>query len=73
MDRLQFTDDLVAVTQPVASSRLMSALDEINDRYGTGTVRAASVPRAPDWGMRREMMSQSFTTRVDQLWAVSAG
>ncbi|HDS1735604.1 TPA: DUF4113 domain-containing protein [Pseudomonas putida] len=23
-----------------------------------------------DWGMRGEMMSQSFTTRVDQLWTV---
>nr|WP_248694591.1 DUF4113 domain-containing protein [Pseudomonas fulva] len=22
------------------------------------------------WGMRREMMSQSFTTRVDELWTV---
>ncbi|MFJ4344125.1 translesion error-prone DNA polymerase V subunit UmuC [Pseudomonas sp. NPDC089401] len=68
----EFTDDLFAVTQPVASGRLMSALDEINDRYGRGTVRAGSVPRIPDWGMRREMMSQSYTTRVDQLWTVSA-
>ena len=66
----EFTDDLFAVTQPVASGRLMSALDKINDRYGRGTVRAGSVPRTPDWGMRREMMSQSYTTRVDELWKV---
>lgn len=53
-----FTDDLFAVT-PV--------LDEINDRYGGGTVRAGDVPRTPDWGMRRQLMSQSYTMRVDQL------
>nr|WP_224788216.1 DUF4113 domain-containing protein [Pseudomonas fluorescens] len=30
----------------------------------------ACIPTTPDWGVRREMMSQSFTTRVDQLWKV---
>lgn len=68
----EFTDDRFAVTQSVACTRLMSTLDEINDRYGRGTVRAGSVPRIPYWGMRREMMSQSYTTRVDQLWTVYA-
>nr|WP_258701612.1 DUF4113 domain-containing protein [Pseudomonas sp. B21-044] len=28
------------------------------------------VPDTPDWGMRREMMSRSYTTRIDQLWRV---
>lgn len=68
----EFTDDLFAVTQPVASDRLMLVLDEINGKYGRGTMRSASVPRTPDWGMRREMMSSSYTTRVDQLWTVYA-
>ncbi|MNP86470.1 DNA polymerase V subunit UmuC [compost metagenome] len=49
----------------------MAVLDQINERWGRGTLRAASVPVNPDWGMRREMMSQSFTTRLDQLWKVS--
>lgn len=66
----EFTDDLFAVTQAVACDRLMSVLDEINGKYGRGTMRSASVPRAPDWGMRREMMSRSYTTRIDQLWRV---
>ncbi|MCX9137588.1 DUF4113 domain-containing protein [Pseudomonas putida] len=30
-------------------------------------MRLASVPVDPLWSMRREMMSQSFTTRVDEL------
>ncbi|CAM3805064.1 Protein UmuC [Pseudomonas reidholzensis] len=68
----EFTDDLFAVSQPVECERLMATLDEINGRYGRGSLRAGSVPRIPDWGMRREMMSQSYTTRVDQLWRVSA-
>jgi DNA polymerase V len=68
----EFTDDLFATSQPAPSDRLMSVLDEINGRYGRGTVRAGSVPRAPEWGMRREMMSKSYTTRLDQLWTVYA-
>ncbi|MNT96797.1 DNA polymerase V subunit UmuC [compost metagenome] len=48
----------------------MQVMDDINGRWGRGTMRAASVPASPDWGMRREMMSQSYTTRIDQLWTV---
>ncbi len=55
---------------PVACDRLMQVMDNINERWGRGTMRTASVPAAPDWGMRREMMSQSYTTRIDQLWTV---
>ena len=49
----------------------MAVLDQINGRWGRGTLRSASVPSHPEWGMRREMMSQSYTTRRDQLWTVS--
>ncbi|NWC16539.1 hypothetical protein CCU68_32735 [Pseudomonas gingeri NCPPB 3146 = LMG 5327] len=48
----------------------MAVLDQINGRWGRGTLRTAGVPTNPDWGMRREMMSQSYTTRLDQLWQV---
>ncbi|WP_369301720.1 translesion error-prone DNA polymerase V subunit UmuC [Pseudomonas sp. N2-5-1-1] len=67
----EYTDDLFAISQPAESTRVMTVLDQINDRWGRGTLRAASVPANPDWGMRREMMSQSYTTRLDQLWTVS--
>ncbi|TXI06236.1 MAG: Y-family DNA polymerase [Rhizobium sp.] len=66
----EFSEDLFALKQPVACGRLMQVMDDINDRWGRGTMRVARVPVAPDWGMRREMMSQSYTTRIDQLWAV---
>ena len=66
----EFTGDLFSVSQPEATEKVMSVLDAINGRWGRGTLRVARVPSDPAWGMRREMMSQSFTTRVDQLWTV---
>lgn len=66
----EITGDLFAAAQPVASEKLMGGLDAVNGRWGRGTMRLASVPVDPSWGMRREMMSQSFTTRIDELWTV---
>ncbi|MCR8932142.1 MULTISPECIES: Y-family DNA polymerase [unclassified Pseudomonas] len=66
----EFTQDLFAQAQPQAAEKVMGVLDRINQRWGSGTLRAASVPADPAWGMRREMMSSSFTTRIDQLWVV---
>ena len=68
----EFTDDLFAQTQPEKCEQLMQVLDMINARWGRGTLRSATVPLEPDWGMRRELMSQSYTTRIDQLWTVNA-
>ena len=67
----EYTEDLFAASQPGSSTKLMGVLDEINHRWGRGTLRSASVPTNPEWGMRREMMSQSYTTRLDQLWRVT--
>lgn len=49
-----------------------SVLDDINNKWGRGTLRVASVPKNPGWAMRRHLMSQSYTTRLDQLWTVKA-
>ncbi|EXF95822.1 DNA polymerase V subunit UmuC [Pseudomonas fluorescens HK44] len=67
----EYTDDLFATSQPTEATRVMAVLDQINGRWGKGTLRPASVPTNPDWGMRREMMSQSYTTKLDQLWKIS--
>jgi DNA polymerase V len=67
----EYTDDLFAISQPAAATRVMAVLDQINGRWGRGTLRAASVPTRPEWGMRRDMMSQSYTTKLDQLWKVT--
>ena len=70
--RGEFTDDLFATTQPAASEKVMAVLDSINGKWGRGTLRPGIVPVEPEWEMKREMLSQSFTTRVDQLWKVRA-
>jgi DNA polymerase V len=67
----EYTDDLFAPVQAVACDRLMGVMDEINGRWGRGTVRSATVPAVADWGMQRNMMSQSYTTKLDQLWKVN--
>ena len=68
--RGEYTDDLFAQTQSAASERVMGVLDAINAKWGRNTLRPGRVTTAPDWGTRREMMSQSFTTKLDQLWVV---
>jgi DNA polymerase V len=68
----EFTDDLFAHSQPVKADKVMDVLDEINGRWGKGVLLLASVPTAPGWAMRRELMSQSYTTKLAQLWTVSA-
>lgn len=45
----------------------MNVLDEINGRWGK-VLRLASVPEAPEWAMRRDLMIQSYVTKVD-LWS----
>ncbi|WP_160286556.1 Y-family DNA polymerase [Pseudomonas knackmussii] len=67
----EFTGDLFAEVQPERAGKAMAVMDAINERWGRGTVRPAGVPAEPDWGMRRELMSQSFTTRLDQLWRIT--
>lgn len=68
----EFTDDLFSASQPEAAEKVMGVLDEINARWGRGTLRTGSVPIDPDWAMRRDLMSRSYTTRLDQLWVVRA-
>lgn len=50
----------------------MRVLDEINSRWGKGVPRLASVPAAPGWAMRRELMSQSYAMKINQLWTFIA-
>ena len=67
----EFTEDLFATTQSAEATNLMTVLDKITERWGRGTLRSAGVPINPDRAMPREMMSQSYTTKIDQLWTVA--
>jgi DNA polymerase V len=70
--RGEFTDDMFATSQPAAAEQVMAVLDQINSKWGRGTLRPAGVPIAPEWAMRREMMSPSYTTKFSELWAIKA-
>lgn len=70
--RNEFTSDLFAPQQPRESTKVMAVFDEINAKWGRGTVRPGRVELNPEWGMKREMLSQSYTTRLDQLWKVKS-
>jgi len=66
----EFNEDLFAHSQAEDASKVMSVLDAVNGRWGRGTLRLASVPASPEWAMRRDLMSRSYTTRLDQLWQI---
>ncbi|KPB19156.1 Ultraviolet light resistance protein B [Pseudomonas syringae pv. syringae] len=68
----EFTDDMFAASQLASAERMMGGLDEINTRCGRGALRTGSVPFNPEWAMRRELMSESYTIRLDQLWEVKS-
>ena len=64
----EFAECLFAARQTVACDRFMQVMDTTNGLWGT--MHSARVPVAPDWGMRRETVSQSYITRLNQLWTV---
>ncbi|WP_327203982.1 MULTISPECIES: DUF4113 domain-containing protein [Pseudomonas syringae group genomosp. 2] len=40
---------------------------------GQGAMRFASQPVDAIWGMHRDIMTRSLTTRADELWTVYCG
>ena len=66
--------DLFAAPGPAPESqRLMQALDNINTRWGRGTLRLAAEGTQQDWQMQRAYLSPRYTTDWAGLPAVRAG
>jgi len=55
--RGEFMGDLFAPVQPEITECVMGILDQVNSRWGKGTLRPARVPAEPEWSMRRELLS----------------
>ncbi len=68
--RGELTPDLFAPKPRRGAERLMEIVDQINQREGRGTVRIGRVPEKPAWAMRREFLSQRYTTRWDEVIGV---
>ena len=46
---------------------LSQVIDHINDRFDKTSLRIATQPVKPLWGMKQSLKSQSYTTAWDQL------
>ena len=51
---------------------LMASIDQLNRRYGRGTVQWAACGLQPGWAMRRGQLSRAATTRLKDLPTVWA-
>jgi DNA polymerase V len=49
--------------------RLNKAIDEINKKFGKGTVHLA-IAHTGKWQMKRERMSPRYTTRVGEIMKI---
>lgn len=74
-------DDLVAAERrprtlfegdPDRRARLMTALDEVNGRFGRFTAVPAAQGFTRDWKMRAEAKSPAWTTRIEEIPVVVA-
>lgn len=68
--RGELTPDLFAPKPRPGADQLMAVVDQINLRQGRSTVRIGRVPAKPAWAMRRDMLSQRYTTRWDEVIGV---
>ena len=65
-------DFFAQVEEEAHSARLMQALDNINARWGSGTLRLASEGFDAYWKMKREHLSPRYTSTWDELPKVVA-
>lgn len=56
----------------VAAANLMQAIDQLNDRYGRGTVRLAGAGIEQHWKNRQERLTPPYTTQWDAIPIVRA-
>ena len=68
--RGQLTPDLFSPKTRRGADQLMAAIDQINQMKGRGAVRIGRIPQKPQWAMRRDMLSQRYTTDWNELIGV---
>ena len=62
--------DLLSPAVDRHDEKLISVIDALNRRYGSGTIRFASEGMRQDWKMRTDMRSPRYTTHWDELLVV---
>jgi DNA polymerase V len=64
--------DLLSPAVNRHDERLMSVIDTLNRRYGSGTIRFASEGIRQEWRMRSDLRSPRFTSRWDEILVVKS-
>ena len=53
--------------ETTSNANLMQALDNLNQRYGRGTVKVSTQGAFSGWQMRQERKSPNYTTNWDEV------
>jgi DNA polymerase V len=79
MQHLQSIDTLqshllvpMSAEQQDKRESLMQTIDQLNRRYGRGSVHWAACGLEPGWAMRRDQLSRAATTRLRDIPVVQA-
>jgi DNA polymerase V len=59
--------DLFSAKQSAHSQKVMQALDDINQRFGSGSMHLAAQGVDPSWAMARAMKSPCYSTRLSDV------
>ena len=62
--------DLFTQNSANDNSELYKVIDQLNQKYGRGTIFSLGEGVKKPWKMKRDMLSQSYTTKWDQLLKV---
>lgn len=54
------------------SASAMAAMDAVNARYGSGTLRPLATGIRRDWATRAGRLSPRYTTRIDEIMVAQA-
>ncbi|MCP8899903.1 DUF4113 domain-containing protein [Gilvimarinus sp. HB14] len=67
VDKTYLQSDMFTPAQPPKADALMSVMDSINAKYGTGSVHTAAEGVKKKWAMRQSYRSPSYTTSWNAL------
>lgn len=68
-DQRVIQTDLFSATPPT-NDKLMTICDQINNKFGKGTLRSAQEGFTEQWIMKSEIKSPAYTTSFDELMRV---
>lgn len=63
---------LFAVTDPVKSAKIMTALDAVNARYGRGALRPLATGIERKWSTRHDRLFPRYTTCLGEMLVATA-